>query len=283
MASYTNIHNLPAAIVAAVQNDPYVGGGDISVTKLIDAPQRRVLWAKHQDRIVEDVSERIWALLGQAVHHILERADTGAQVEERLFADVEGWTLSGQFDRLHLADKLLQDYKVTTVWKKDGSEGWTQQLNVLRWLAHRNDLAVERLEIVAIFRDWRKTDAGRRADYPPAAVATIPVPVWTLDETERFIVERIHKHQAARGGLFTPCTDGERWYSGTQYAIIKPGGKKALRVLDAPPTEIPEGYEVQVRPGEFKRCLHYCEVASFCPQWQAEQAPQQGPQPLEAP
>lgn len=273
MPTLTNIHALPAAIVAAVQNDPYTGGGDISVTKLIDAPQRRVLWAKHQDRIVEDVSERIWALLGQAVHHILERADTGAKVEERLYAEVEGWMLSGQFDRLHLGEKTLQDYKVTTVYKKDGSETWTQQLNVLRWLAHQNGYEVEKLEIVGIFRDWRKTDMQRKSDYPPAPVHVIPVEVWPLDVTEVFIRDRIHKHQAARGGLFTPCTAEERWYSGTTYAVIKPGNKKALRVWDEPPAEadVPPGYVVQERPGEYKRCLHYCEVAAFCPQWQAEQ------------
>lgn len=273
MPTLTNVHALPAAIVAAVQNDPYTGGGDISVTKLIDAPQRRVLWSKHHDHIVEDVSERIWSLLGQAVHHILERAETGAKVEERLFAEVEGWVLSGQFDRLHLGDKTLQDYKVTTVYKKDGSETWTQQLNVLRWLAYQNGYEVDHLEIVAIFRDWRKTDADRKSDYPPAAVHVIPVETWPLDVTEVFIKDRIHKHQAARGGMLTPCTSEERWYSGTKYAVIKPGNKKAYRVWDETPPaeEIPEGFVVQERPGEFKRCQHYCDVAAFCPQWQAAQ------------
>jgi hypothetical protein len=271
--AYTNVHNLPAAIVAAVQNDPYVGGGDISVTKLIDAPQRRVLWRKHQDRIVEDVSERIWALLGQAVHHILERADTGAQVEERLFADVDGWQVSGQFDRLHLASKTLQDYKVTTVYKKDGSAGWTQQLNVLRWLAAKSGIEVERLEIVAIFRDWRKTDSERKADYPPAAVGVIPVEVWPLEDAEAFVRMRVAQHQQAFAGLVVPCTDEERWYAGSTWALMKPGGKRALKVLDYEPTaaEVPDGVEVVHRPGEYKRCLHYCEVAPFCPQWAAEQ------------
>ena len=96
MTTYTNHHNLPAALVAAVTNDAYRGGGDISVTKLIDAPQRRVLGLRHAADIRVDVSERIWALLGQAVHHILERAGTDTLVEQRLFADIGGWKLSGQ-------------------------------------------------------------------------------------------------------------------------------------------------------------------------------------------
>ena len=138
MPNITNIHNLPDALVAAVRNDPYQGGGDISVTKLIDAPQRRGLWARHKDDIEEDVSERIWSLLGQAVHHILERAETNALVEQRLFAEVGGTILSGQFDRLHFDTKTLSDYKVTTAFKAEGSEQWTRQLNVLRWLAYKN-------------------------------------------------------------------------------------------------------------------------------------------------
>jgi hypothetical protein len=272
MAQITNHHGLPEAIVAAVRNDPYVGGGDISATKLIDAPQRRVLWRKHHEHISEDVSEKIWTLLGQAVHHILERAELGVRVEERLFAEVEGWIVSGQFDRLHVENKTLQDYKVTTVYKKDGSESWTQQLNVLRWLAHKNGMEVDRLEIVAIFRDWRKTDTDRRADYPPTPVATISVPCWTIEETERFIRSRVELHQTAQGGGNVPCTSEERWYSGTQFAVIRPSGKRALKVLDSAPApeDVPAGYEVVTRPGEYKRCMHYCEVAPFCPQWQEE-------------
>ena len=74
MTVVTNVHGLPEALVPAVTNDPYVGGGDISVTKLIDAPQVRALTRKHHDKLVVDVSERIWALLGQGVHTVLERA-----------------------------------------------------------------------------------------------------------------------------------------------------------------------------------------------------------------
>jgi len=84
VSTYTNVHRLPQSIVAAVTNDPYVGGGDISTTKLIDSPRIRQLTAINRDRITIDVSERVWSLLGQAVHTILERAglnDGSALVE----------------------------------------------------------------------------------------------------------------------------------------------------------------------------------------------------------
>ena len=265
----TNKHGLPEALVRAVRNDPYTGGGDISVTKLIDSPQRRQLWRQHEADIEEDVSERIWSLLGQAVHHILERAGTDTMVEERLYAEVDGWTLSGQFDRLHLASKTLSDYKVTTTYKAKGDDNWTRQLNVLRWLAFQNGLIVDHLEIVAIFRDFRKSEVDRNPEYPQQAVKVIPVSVWPLDETEAYIRERVRLHQLAQTGMADVwCSDEERWYTGDKWALVKPGGKRALRVLDEKPDEVPEGLVLEHRPGIYRRCEQYCEVAKWCSQWQ---------------
>jgi hypothetical protein len=274
MTTITNLHNLPQALVEAVRNDPYTGGGDISVTKLIDAPQRRVLSRAYQDAIESDVSERIWALLGQAVHHILDRAGTDVLTEERLFAEIGGWQLSGQLDRLHLGEANLQDYKVTTTYKAKGDPQWEAQLNCLAWLARQNGYMVERTEIVAIFRDWRKAEADRNPDYPQLPVQIIPVPLWTEEEMIAYITERVALHrreQDTPGSV--PCTDTERWYSGNRWALMKPGGKRALRVLDEKPpaAEVPAGYEVIKRIGTYRRCESYCEVAPFCAQWSASQ------------
>lgn len=269
MTTITNKHGLPEAFVEAIRRDPYRGGGDISVTKLLDAPQRRLLWAKHHKEIEEDASDRVWSLLGQGVHSILERGETDeTMTEKRIYAEVEGWVLSGQFDRLHMPSATLSDYKVTTTYKSDGSDGWIQQLNILRWLCAQNGLDVERLEIVAIFRDWRKADADRDETYPQAPVKIIPVPVWTLEEAEDYIRERIRLHQAVSKGQHLPCSEEERWYSGTKYAIQKPNAKRALKVLEEEPAEIPDGYVVVKRPGVYRRCASYCDVAPFCVQWQ---------------
>jgi len=276
MGTLTNVHNLPAAIVAAVQNDPYVGGGDISTTKLIDSPRVRVLGGKHKDQITVDVSERVWALLGQAVHTILERAglrQEGMVVEERLYADVDGWQVSGQVDSMHLEMQKLSDYKVTTVWKKNGSDSWTRQLNVLRWLAHQNGHTITTLEVIGIFRDWRKSEALRDPSYPQSAIQTIDVPLWTLEETEDYVRERVAIHQAASKGIDIQCTDEERWMSPSKFALMKDGAKRAVRVADRAEDlgEAGEGYSIVERKGEAKRCQMYCDVAAFCTQWAAEQ------------
>lgn len=276
MANITNKYGLPAALVRAVQNDPYQGGGDISATKLIDSPRIRQLTAQYRHAIEEDVTERVWALMGQAMHHVLERAgideDDHVLVEERLFAGMEGWTVSGQFDRLNLTTQTLQDWKLTTVFKAKGSDDWTRQLNVLRWLANENGMRVERLEIIAFFRDFRPSEAERSPDYPPINVQVIEVPVWPLDETEAYIRERVRLHQVANahvGSDLPRCTDEERWYSGESWALMKPGGKRAVKVLDAPPEIVPDGLILEHRPGRYKRCEKFCKVAPWCAQWQS--------------
>ena len=265
----TNVHGLPDALVNAVKNDPYTGGGDISVTKLIDAPRRRTLYKKYRELVVEDVSERIWSLMGQAVHTVLERAGTNALVEERLYADVNGWKVSGQFDRLHLADGVLQDWKVCSVYKASGDEGWERQLNCLRWLAHKNGMAANKLQVIAIFRDWKKSEAVRNPDYPQRNVMIIDVPLWSIEQAEGYVQARVQLHQASDQGVDVDCTADERWYSGTSFALMKDGGKRAKKV--APSAEelgpVPEGHYVQERPGVNRRCEGYCEVAPFCEQW----------------
>lgn len=274
-ATLTNLHNLPAAIVAAVKADPYVGGGDISCTKLIDSPRISVLTSQHKDAITTDVSERVWSLLGQAVHTILERAGVrqdGMVVEERMYASVGGWQVSGQLDTMHLETRKLSDYKVTTVFKKNGSDSWTRQLNVLRWLAHKNGYRIDTLEVIGIFRDWRKSEALRDPSYPQAAIQSISVPVWTLEEAEDYITDRVALHRAARSGIDIKCTDEERWMSPSKFALMKDGGKRAVRVADHAEDlgEAGEGYSIVERKGEPKRCTMYCDVSAFCSQWAEE-------------
>lgn len=270
MSNLTNIHGLPDALVNAVKNDPYTGGGDISVTKLIDAPRRRTLYKQFKEFVVEDVSERIWSLMGQAVHTVLERAETTAVVEQRLYAEVNGWRVSGQFDRLTIADGVMQDWKLTTTYKADGDIAWERQLNLLRWLAHKNGVEVSRLQVVAIFRDWKKAEASRKPEYPQRNVMVIDLPVWTLEQAQQYVEERVALHQKSDAGEEVECTDDERWYSGTTYALMKEGGKRAKKVEDTIEAlgEIPAGHYVEERPGASRRCEGYCEVAPFCKQYQ---------------
>ena len=250
------------------------------MTRLIDAPQIRLLTREHWAEIEEDASERIWALLGQAVHTILERAETQALTEERLFAEIEGWSISGQFDRLAYFPTrgLLQDYKVTSAWSVlDGPRPeWARQLNALRYLATKHGYPVSRLQVVAILRDWSRGKALSGGNYPQAHVVTLEVPVWPMHQTDTYLRERVHLHrlaeyQQARGGAMPECTPEERWERLPTFAVRKAGRKTAVRVFDteaeaqALAATLSGGY-VEIRPGASVRCADYCAVRGFCAQ-----------------
>lgn len=267
----TNLYGLPEALVRAVKNDSYKGGGDISATKLIDSPQIRVLNKKYGSAIVEDVTDRIWSLMGQAIHYVLERsAEVGTEVEERYYMDVGGWQVSGQLDRMVVSHGVIQDWKFVSTFKAEGDESWTKQLNVLRQLVKANGIQVERLEVIAIFRDWQRAVAKRDPDYPQKPVKIIPVEVWPDDEAMQFITGRVALHQKAEAGEMVPCTDEERWYAGTTYALMKVGGKRATKVASTPEElgEIKDGYEIVERKGGYRRCEEFCAVAPFCSQFE---------------
>jgi hypothetical protein len=206
----TNKHGLPEPIYQALLNDSYDdGGADITVTRLIDSPRINALLKAHGGE--RDASESLWALLGQAMHHILERGNHKNENEireKRLFAMVQGWRVSGQFDRLVLADGILQDYKVTSAYSLNYGikDEWVKQLNVLRWLAELNGIEVKKLEIVAILRDWNKQHAKKY----PLPVQVLDVPMMGDDEIEDYVKERVLAHQAAEENL-PECTGEETW------------------------------------------------------------------------
>ena len=286
----TNKSNLPNVIKRAVANDPYdSSGSDISTTRLITPPRIRVLEARHWENLTEDVADKIFALLGSSVHHVIERAVTDEDIAElRLFHEVNGWTLSGQFDLLTSKGELI-DFKVTSAWAaldalKNGKAEWEQQLNVLDYLSRHTDhslknylgktLKVKSLSIMAILRDWSKMKTMTSKDYPRKQVVMIPVRQWSEEEQDNFVLARIKAHQEAEVGELPVCSAKERWRKDDKYAIMKDGRKTALRLLDTKDqvkqylkdNKLVEGKgcTVVLRAGEDIRCQSYCRVNSFC-------------------
>lgn len=283
----TNLYALPTPIQQAVVfNDVLRGDLDrrtdiISVTKLIAPVQITYLTRKHWDQLSEDVLDRLWALFGQAVHAILswQTPDNDTLIEHRLAIPIAdtGMTLSGQFDRLHLPSGTLSDWKTTSVWSiQEGVKWeWEAQLNILRYLCQAHGYQVHKLEVVAILRDWSSYQA-KGEHYPPLPVVTLPVNMWSEQDTYDYILERIRLHQAALTTDQPPlCTDQDRWSRPHQYAVKKPGAARALRVFatreeaQALSDKTP-GAILEVRGGENVRCERFCAVAPFCNQFNPE-------------
>ena len=291
---FTNASNLPLAIERAVSNDPYdSSGSDISTTRLIAPPRIRVLEKRNYDLLEEDVADRIFSLLGQSVHHVIERAKTRKELsEKRLFYKDEkitnGWTLSGAFDLLN-REGHLTDFKVTSAWQvvhalKEGKPDWENQLNVLDFLCRKNPnelinyktkIKVKRLSVMAILRDWSLFQTMRSDNYPRKQVAMIPIRRWTEEEQDNYVRERIKIHQNAEKVSKLPlCTATERWRKEDQFAVMKSGRKSALRLLDTKQLALDylksqnmvegTGCSIVERKGEDVRCQHYCKVNQFC-------------------
>lgn len=276
---YTNIYQLPAEVVSAVVRDPYFHDGRISVTSLIGPPRIYQLRKRYAHAIVEDVSDRLFALYGQVVHGILERADDFEAIhEERITIEVNGWTVSGQSDlykRRSSGEYVLRDYKFTSVYTTNYGikPEWTAQINCYVHLWRSEGFEVDRAQIVCLYRDWRRMEAERRRDYPPP-VQLFDVPIWSPQESARYIEERVTLHQRAEtlpDDELPPCTPEERWERGEAWAVMKKGRKTALRIYDSPiaaehhAATVPGAY-VEHRPRLPVRCLHFCNVRDFCNQ-----------------
>jgi hypothetical protein len=288
---WTNDSFLPphlfAVLKAAWEQDVYDGPrGEktLSVTQLISPPQKLALERVHAEELEMDVLDTVPALLGQALHHILERAGTAAptHVPERRLATVyDGWIISGKTDLYETKEQEIVDYKNSSVWTYVfGKIEWEQQLNIYRWLSERNGHPVRKLSIGLFCGDWRRSEARRSPDYP-ARVVSIPIKLWTMDEAEAYVDARLKLHQAAAEGKTVECSAEERWVKPTKYALMKHGRKTAIALSDAKPAECPAGHYIETRQGESVRCKDYCSAAPFCPQWKADPTNPENEQTLE--
>jgi hypothetical protein len=276
-----NDANLPEPLFNAIQySERDRGESDYTVTELIEPPRIGALKLRHKDEIVENASDRIWALIGSVGHEILSRGSMGQVVEKRLFAELDSYKISGQCD---LLEEGIVDYKFTSVWavKEGVKPEWEQQLNCYAWLARQNSIQVPSLKIIAILRDWNVNEAKRSPDMPQSQVVAATVRMWEQGQVESWLMNRIALHENAREGVLPECTPSEMWERPEKYAVMKKGNTKASRVLD---TKLeagqwmasqpkPQDFSIEVRPGERPRCESYCVVSEFCEiykQWKGQ-------------
>ena len=283
----TNKHNLPQTLVNLAESRNYSRGkSDRSITQLIDSPQISILRMANENRITEDVVDTFWANLGSALHHITEKgADDKHLVEERLFVDVEDWTISGAIDVQRLEDDgsiTIMDYKFTSVWAvKNPKIDWERQLNCYAYLVEdAKKVKIKELQIICFLRDWNRNNAKRDKDYPQQQIIIVPINLWDFDEQERYVINRVKTHQEALqdyidGKEMAECSFEEMWKREDTYAVKKKKNKRALKVFEVE-TEAKEfakkkgeEYEIEFRKGLSVRCEdNYCKVNEWCPQYQ---------------
>ena len=270
--NYTNELDLPQPFVEAVKSKHMLGGTCEAVLK-----------RRHQSDVTEDVSSMLWAILGTAVHKVLESAQSGPEQhqEQWLCVKVGDYELSGIFDLYDDATGTVTDWKVTSVYTVlfGDFEKWRKQTLAYCWMLRQKGHGAHRGQIVAMLRDHNMRKAKIERDYPPHPVFTIE---WDFTEEDFKAIEsdifawfgEVWHQEITDDNELVPCIPEQRWHKPDKWAVMKDGRKRAVRVFEDEEQavsllnqlkESDQGHHIEFRQGEDTRCQSYCSVAQFCP------------------
>lgn len=280
---YTNNHELPEFIHNGLTRNTYNRDGikfDISATKLIDSPQIAELWKENGKTVTEDSMDRVWSAWGTAVHDIFEtanKANPDVLMEKRFRSKYYDKVVAGQIDAYEIPSKTLSDIKTCGSFKvvKGDTRQWENQLNVCAQLMRDNGYEVEKLQIVAIIKDWTAFKAKKEKGYPQHPIVVIPIKLWPSESAKDYILSRVKIHFDDTTKI---CSDEERWIRPGKLAIMKKGRKSAIRLVDTE-DQVKEYLEyadlvghkdvyVEERKSSYARCEGFCPFGKMgiCPQ-----------------
>lgn len=285
--------------VMEIENNRYKMSDNYSVTELLDPPRLVRMKKKYSEQIVYRVESQIDSLMGTAMHALFEQnlrsysaVDPHYSLEKRLkypfVVDGETRIVSGQYDIVY-KEKDMTDIKTAKTWKlvfDPELTSWTQQQNIYAALCRlAGGLSIETISALIIYKDWTAMNAIRDPKYPREPIELRPLNMWSHEEQEAFIMDRLQKHIACEeleDKDMPVCSAEERWERFpdgrvVQFAYFKnAGGKRANKVLhDA--TDIAGAVEtatkikgcnadswIEIRHCERKRCEKWCPVNDFC-------------------
>ena len=273
----TNKLNLPEGFVKAVSPEKHNAEGCLSATTLIQGVKQIILTDRYWDMLVEDVSDRIWAIFGSAVHSLMENEGEYDFVEQVMSHKVGDITVTGKIDCYNMKHGIIDDYKTASVTKVkfgDFSE-WHTQGMIYAWLLTKNNFTVNRCRFIALLKDHSKTDATRDYQYPqnPVYVYEFPVNFMELLKIDVFIRQRVKEcedYSSMRDDEIPPCSSEERWEKPPKFAVMKNGLKRAVRLFDRrEDAELlaeakGKNHYIEYRQGESIKCRSYCLCNRFC-------------------
>lgn len=280
---YTNKLNLPESIVNSCKDDYEPIKNRYSVTELLKSNKEILLTRKYWNDIEIDVSECINMLFGSAVHKVLEdnTKELNIETEVKMEIPVSNSVLVGKFDRRNLKEQLIEDYKTCTISKiskQNFEEDRIQGLAYAYMTYIKTGILIRKLKFYNLIKDWSKLKYSTSGNYPSS-----PIYIWEYDiqNSDYDFIEDyiIWKIKSLENEECDNCSDEDRWYTGTKYAVYKKAGdKKAAYITDS--EEDAHNYisnqcngagEIQVRKGEYIKCKYYCNVCKFCNQNKEEE------------
>ena len=312
---YTNKNNVSMPLAVWLMHDDYdydKRDNVISATSLLKP--LRALILSHQNKGLDktvDIMDLVSSRMGSAIHAIAEKAWSNRSniskalqalqvsnlddklvinpdkvedgqipvyIEQRHEKEINDYIISGKYDLV--VDGTVSDYKSTSVWSyifDSNALKYTQQASIYKWLAP-DRITDNAVHIQYIFTDWSAAQAARDPSYPQTRVITKEYPIWSVEQTQHFITEKLNlltEHLDKPQESLPECTKEDLWESETVYKYYKNPSKmsrstKNYDSLDEANLRLANdggvGTVVTVR-GEVKAC-RYCEVSEICTQAQ---------------
>jgi len=270
---------------------------DYSITDLINPPQVIQLRRRYQaelDKIPmtsEDILSGLASFKGTGVHnqfrnmlyrYINRHPNVNYMIERRLWDRIRDRKISGQFDAF--LNGALYDFKNTSVWKRIFGQltDFESQLNLYAYLLWTCGVDVSILYVIALYSDWDKYKINQD-NYPKLPIEQIRLNLWTPEKQRDFMFERIDLHKANEEKAdkdLQACSADDMWAKSSTYAVVAPGGKRAIATKGLTTRKKAEDYiknsknkkkdtwMVDTRPGERTRCENWCRFNGHCYQHQ---------------
>lgn len=273
----TNKLDLPSGFVKAVSTEKHNAALCLSATTLLRGMKEIILTDRHWDELADDVSDRIWAIWGQAVHSLLESEGEDDFTEQEMSHKIGDITITGKIDNYDMKHAVISDYKTASVNKvKFGDfSDWHMQGMIYAWLLSHSNFPVKHCRFIALLKDHSKTEMMKDHQYPrqPVYVYDFPVTQEGLFKTGAFIRKKAEEYLEYRNSsddAIPPCSPEERWERPAKFAVMKSGQKRAVRLFDDRQSAelFADGkggeHYIEDRPGESIKCRGYCLCNNFC-------------------
>lgn len=302
--------NMSESLGVWLATETYSGFGDdrtISATELLKSTRQIVLSRRVDSSLATpNLNSLIASRIGVAIHDAIERSWIGpglvkalealglpahkylvnptgvvpdgmlaVYVEQRTEKQINGWTVTGQYDIVIVGQ--LHDVKTTkgfVIQKRLHDEKWRMQGSIYRWL-NQEVIYDDSVVIECVVLDWTAASAAASPEYPQQQWVSLRLTLKSIQETESFVCRKlddITKHLDTPEPQLPECTDEDLWREGPSYAYYaNPEAtgrctKKFDSLHDANQHLAEKGKgRIDTRPGEVKACA-YCSAASLCTQ-----------------
>lgn len=313
---YLNQTNVPLSVAVYLATDHYdYVPNAISATSLLKPVRQHVLSKRVpvEDAAI-DVTGLVKSRMGTSIHDGIEKAWSGdnhkqamkalgytddiiervvinpdpdnlpakaipVYMEQRLFREFAGHTISGKFD--FIGNGRLEDFKSTSVftWIHDTKrDDYQLQGSIYRWLDQGKRITEDVIAIQFFFTDFAQAKAKQDPKYPGRQVEQLTIPLLSLEDTEDFVRQKLYaieKYRDAHEQDLPQCNEKELWRKPATFKYYKDGNPNAARSTKNFDNSAAAYEHMQTKgggkgiviekPGEVIAC-RYCPAFTICSQ-----------------